>query len=128
MIIADEILVALFNANNYSQTLMVEMDAKRNQGEDVCELEWNYILIGQWIRILQDFYETNFDEEGQIITPDYETITLAQVQNIMANLKIAQGGNKYPLLSIFQLGVWAEFLNFVWEDNNFTWTDVPELE
>lgn len=126
MIIADEILIALFNANNFSQTLLVNIETKRNQGEDVCELEWKYILLGEWIRILQDFYDNNFDTEGQIVTPDYETITLAEAQNIMANLKIAQGGNKYPLLNMFQLGQWNDALGFVWDDG-LTWYDEVEL-
>jgi hypothetical protein len=126
MIIADEILISLFNANNFSQTLLVNVETKRNQGEDVCELEWKYILLGQWIRVLQDFYDNNFDTEGQIVTPDYETITLAEAQNIMANLKIAQGNNKYPLLNMFQLGIWWEAANFIWDDG-LTFYEVPEL-
>jgi hypothetical protein len=126
MIIADEILISLFNANNFSQTLLTSIDTQTDQGEDVCELEWKYILLGQWIRVLQDFYNTNFDTEGQIITPDYETITLVQAQNIMANLKIAQGGNKYPLTNMFQLGIWWEANNFYWDDN-LTWFDEVEL-
>jgi len=129
MIIADEILISLFNANNYSQTLLTDIDVKRSQGEDVCELEWKYILLIQWIRILTDFYNNNFDAEGQIITPDYETITLAQAQNIMANLKIAQGSNKYPITTFFQLGLWFESLSLFWHDteNGGIWTDVPDL-
>jgi len=126
MIVADEIFYALFNANNFSQTLITNIDAKRGQGEDVCELEWKYILLGEWIRILQDFYDNNFDAEGGTITPDYETITLAQAQNIMANLKIAQGSNKYPLTNMFQLGLWWESMGWLWDDGA-TWLDSPEL-
>lgn len=122
MILADEILIALHNASNFSQTLLTNIVAKKGQGEDVCELEWKYILLGEWVRILQDFYDNNFDAEGGNITPDYETITLAQAQNIMANLKIAQGNNKYPVTSIFELGLWMDELNFVWDDNQ-TWED-----
>jgi len=126
MIVADEILISLYNASNFSQTLLTNIVAKRGQGEDVCELEWKYILLGQWIRVLQDFYDNNFDAEGGTITPDYETITLAEAQNIMANLKIAQGGNRYPITSIFQLGIWMDELNFLWDDNQ-TFYDEPPL-
>lgn len=126
MIIADEILVSIFNASNYSQTLENEIARKSNQGDDVCELEWKYILIGEWVRILTDFYENNFDTQGQIIAPAHETITLAEAQNIMSQIEIALGNNTYPLLNTFQLGVWIEALGFIW-DGNDTWYDVPEL-
>lgn len=126
MIVADEILIALFNANNYSQTLENELVRKQNQGDDTCELEWRYILLGEWIRILQDFYNNNFDAEGQIVTPDYETITLAEAQLIVAQLKIAQGNNKYPLTNMFQLGLWMDSMGFIWDDTQ-TFYEVPEL-
>lgn len=125
MIIADEILVALFKANNFSQTLQAEIARKNNQGDDVCELEWRYILLGEWIRILTDFYNTNFDAEGQIITPDYETITLAQAQYIISQIEIAVGNNVYPLTTTFQLGLWIESLNFIWVDSSGNWYDSP---
>ena len=63
-------------ADNYSQTLLEEIDTKSRQGEDVCELEWKFILLGEWNRILLDYYNNNFDTYGEVITPDYETITL----------------------------------------------------
>lgn len=126
VIVADQILVSLFNANNYSQTLFNEINVKSGQGEDVCELEWKYILLNQWIRIITDFYNTNFDTEGQIITPAYETITLAQAQQIISQIKIAVGANKYPLTNIFQLGIWIESLNFYWDDRDL-WLDQPGL-
>lgn len=129
MIIADQILISLFNANNYSQTLFEEIRVMENQSEDVCQLEWQYILLGQWNRVLLDFYNNNFDTEGQIITPDYETITLAQAEHIMSQIKIAMGNNKYPLTTFFQLGLWLESQNFFWHDteNSGIWTDVPNL-
>lgn len=126
MIIADKILISLFNANNYSQTLFTEINVKSNQGEDVCEIEWKYVLLGEWVRTLQDFYNTNFDSEGQIITPDYETITLAEAQNIMANLRIAQGNNSYALTNTFQLGLWIESMGFDWNDRDI-WTDFTKF-
>jgi len=126
VIIADQILVSLFNANNYSQTLFNQIDVKSGQGEDVCELEWKYILLGEWIRILTDFYNTNFDTEGQVIIPAYETITLAQAQQIISQIKIAVGANKYPLTNIFQLGIWIESLNFYYDDLD-NWLDEPGL-
>lgn len=129
MIIADQILISLFQADNYSQTLLNEIKVKEGQGEDVCQLEWQYILLGQWNRILADFYANNFDEEGEIITPDYETITLAQAEHILAQIKIAVGNNKYPLTNIFQLGVWFEALNWNWDDTvgDNLWHDLPPL-
>jgi len=129
MIIADQILILLFQSDNYSQTLFNEINVREGQGEDVCQLEWQYILLGEYNRILADFYANNFDVEGQIITPDYETITLAQAEQIMSQLKIAIGNNKYPLTNIFQLGVWFEALNWNWNDsdNGGIWTDSPPL-
>lgn len=122
MIIADQILVSLFQANSYAQTLVDEIAAKSSQGEDICELEWQLILLGEWNRILTDFYSANFDENGQVITPAYETITLAEAQQILSQIKIAVGENVYPLTNTWQLGVWLESQGFIWDDNRM-WLD-----
>lgn len=129
MIIADQILILLFQSDNYSQTLFNNIKVREGQGEDVCQLEWQYILLGEYNRILADFYSNNFDAEGQIVTPDYETITLAQADQIMSQIKIAIGNNKYPLTNIFQLGIWFEALNWNWDDaaGDGNWYDSPPL-
>lgn len=121
MILADKILIALFNANSYSADLASQIVDKSALGEDVCELEWKLILLGQWIRILQVFYDNNFSQEGEIITPSFHTITLEQAESIMAKLKVAIGNNKYPI-NMFSLGIWIDSM-FYWDDVNDTWYD-----
>lgn len=123
MIIADQILISLFQADNYAQTIVDEITAKASQGEDVCDLEWKLVLLGEWNRILTDFYAANFDEEGEVITPAYTTITLAQAQQILSQIKIAVGNNTYPLTNTWQLGVWLESQGFIWDDSR-TWYDI----
>jgi hypothetical protein len=125
MILADKILVSIYNSNMYASTLVNEIIDYASIGEDVCELEWKFILLGEWIRILQDFYDNNFTTEGEIVEPPYQTITLAQAEELMAKLKLAIGTNKYPI-NMFSLGIWSDDLIFAWNDLD-TWYDTPPL-
>lgn len=127
MLVADKILISLYTANKYSCTLCDQIASQELIGEDVCKLEWQYILLGQWIRVLQKFYDNNFDESGEIITPAYQTITLEQAEELMSKLKLAIGNNRYPIPNIFTLGMWIESLNFYWNDSDGDWTDIPPL-
>ena len=126
MILADKILIALYNANKYSNTLLTQINTDITFGQDVCELENKYIILGQWIRILQNYYDNNFDEEGTSITPAFTCLSQDQIIELMSKLKLAQGNNKYPITSIFQLGIWFEAGGFYWNDLE-TWFDKPEL-
>lgn len=124
MTFADNILFTLHNAKHYSVDLLTDLVAKQSYGEDVCELENKFILIGKWIEMLQGYYDANYDSSGNTITPAYTCLTQVQIEELIAKLKIAIGNNKYPL-AWNSLGLWMDY-PFFWDDND-TWYDTLPL-
>lgn len=123
MTLPDKILISLYNSNKYSATLFNEVVAMDSNGESDIELQNKFILLGEWIRILQNYYDTNFDEEGNVVTADYVCLTQTQAESLVSKLKLAIGNNRYPI-DIFSLGVWMD--DQFWNDLD-TWYDVPPL-
>jgi len=121
MILADEILYGLYYSEKYRNTLLSELLAQERQGEDTCVLESKYIVLGEWIRIMRGYYVSAFNEQGEPITPDYECLTQEQALQLLANLKLARGNNKYPVPTIFELGVWLDSAGYF--DDGLTWYD-----
>ncbi len=124
MTFPDKILISLYNSKHYSCTLLDLIVARDRNGEDDIELQNKFILLGEWIRILQNYYDTNFDSEGNVIVPDYPCFTAAQAENLMAKLKLAIGNNTYPI-DLFSLGIWMDD-SFYFNDSD-VWSDFPPL-
>jgi len=124
MILADEILYSLYYSNKYRDTLLTTLTTAENQGEDTCVLESQYILLGEWIRILDNYYTTAFDEQGEPITPDYVCLTQEQAIQLVSKLKLARGNNHYPAPTMFELGIWRDEL--FWDDAD-SWLDSPSI-
>lgn len=121
MILADEILYSLYYSNKYRDTLLSSLLTAERQGEDTCVLENKYIVLGEWIRILENYYTTAFNEEGEPITPDYVCLTQEQAIQLLAKLKLARGNNKYPVPTMFELGIWLDGSGY-WDDG-LDWLD-----
>ena len=122
MILADDILYSIYYSNKYRDTLLTSLLTAENQGEDTCVLENKYIVLGEWIRILKNYYATAFDESGDSVTPDFVCLTQEQAIQLVAKLRLARGNNTYPAPTIFELGIWLDSAvgwndSFVWYDN-----------
>ena len=122
MILADDILYSIYYSNKYRDTLLTSLLTAENQGEDTCVLENKYIVLGEWIRILKNYYATAFDESGDSVTPDFVCLTQEQAIQLVAKLRLARGNNTYPAPTIFELGIWLDSAgswndSFLWYDN-----------
>lgn len=124
MTFADNILFTLHNAKHYSTDVLEDIIAKKSYGEDVCELENKFILLGKWIEMLQGYYDANYDSSGNTITPDFVCLTQVQIEELIAKLKIAIGNNKYPM-NFASLGLWMDYPYF-WDDAA-QWSDLIPL-
>lgn len=124
MILSDKILIGIFNGTNYSGDLVNQIVDNSSNGEDVCELEWQLILLGQWIRVLQDFYDNNFTEQGEVIVPAFHTITLVQAEKLCAKINVAIGSNKYPI-TMFNLGIWSDDQQLYFDDGGVWYDELP---
>lgn len=122
MILADEILYGLYYSEKYRNTLLSELLTQERQGEDTCVLESKYIVLGEWIRIMRGYYVSAFNEQGEPITPDYECLTQEQALQLLANLKLARGNNKYPVPTPSEIALWQDALGF-WDDSS-VWYDI----
>lgn len=122
MILADDILYSIYYSNKYRDTLLTSLLTAENQGEDTCVLENKYIVLGEWIRILKNYYATAFDESGDSVTPDFVCLTQEQAIQLVAKLRLARGNNTYPAPTIFELGIWLDSAGS-WNDGGGEWLD-----
>ncbi len=91
MLIGDVIYNSLFESKLYSTYLLDRILDRQTWGENV-EKEWTkFVVLGEWIRILETYYNTL--EDGNLPATD-DCLTYSQISTLMASLKELRGNVK----------------------------------
>lgn len=114
MLIQDQISTTIVNAQFFSRDLLNKIILQQNYGEDVIKQQNQFIILGEWIRILQNYLDNNFDVNGNII-PIETCLTIDQIQDLMSKVNIMIGNNRYTLPRwILAYAFWND--GGVWDD------------
>ncbi len=123
MLNQEDIAQTSFQAKFYADVLLNKLTTQTANGENIEQCRNQFILLCKWIEILDDYYETHYDTSGDI-TPDFDCLTLEQILELVASVKVMLGSFKYlnPSDWILATGVWVD--GSFWRDSAF-WIDSP---
>lgn len=114
MLFQQKIYLTIQNAKFFSRDLLTKIVAMENNGEEVISQKNQFIVLGEWIRILQNYLDNNFDSNGNI-TPVNVCLSLKQIEELISKVKEVIGNNRYILdkwilaYGYFQdAGVWQD--------------------
>lgn len=115
--ISDTIVQAKYFAGDMIAKI-IELEAN---GNDVKVARTKFVIFMKWIKLLDDYLNYNYDENGVIAEPDYECLTADQAQSLVAKLKITIDCKKYVLADwILANGTWTDTGR--WRDSE-VWND-----
>ncbi len=102
--------------------LLSELVTKQSQGEDVCVLQKQYIVLVKWIEILEAYLSENFDSNGTITDPAVVCLTADEIEALIAKMQVARGSNRYTQSPwLISTGVWNDLGKWIdgetWFDN-----------
>ena len=115
---------ALFQAKSYSKDLLNTINSMEGTGEDISCVQTKFITLTQWIIILQEYYDNNFDTSGNVVSVN-SCLTLTQILDLLTKLSVMIGDNKYkPASWLLFYGYWDN--QGRWE-NSAVWNNFPTL-
>ncbi len=125
MLIQTQIENVISSAKAGLGNLLNNIIISQYNGDDVKQLKFQFIAINKWIELLGFYLDNNFNENGNIVPPTQECLTLDQIALIMSKLTSIFGNNPTPESD------WI-LANYVWDDNGFwrdtaTWNDVKPI-
>ncbi len=119
-----QIYITIRTAKFYSGDLMTEIGTRQTYGEDVTKLKKKFVVLGEWIRILQFYLDNNFDGNGNI-TPIETCLTQVQIESLISKVKLAIGNKRYTIDQwILAYGIFD--VSGIW-DNSGQWNNYPPL-
>lgn len=86
----DDIFLTVLRAKDIAACMGENFINREKAGEDVECCEMKLILLVKWIGISESYYCQNFSVNGNI-TPDLPCLTLAQMQELLAKIKVLIG-------------------------------------
>lgn len=126
MLTQRDISNTLIQAKYFAGDMITKIIELEYNGNDVKNSRKKFVIFMEWIKLLEDYLNYNFDENGVIAEPDYTCLTADQAQSIVAKLKITIDCKKYVLADwILAYGVWNDAGRWrddaVWQDS-VIWT------
>lgn len=88
MQVQDDIVLTVLQAKDYAGCLgqkYIDMEADGNDVSKCCY--FRLMLLMRWICILENYYCTNFNANGNIVDPDTSYLTLEQALNLLSKVK-----------------------------------------
>lgn len=92
MLVAQDIYLTVLQSKCTAGCWAKQLYDKFYAGDNITCCEKKFMLLIQWIGIMEDYYCNNYDTETQSqITPDYPCLTATQAEQLLSKMKVLIG-------------------------------------
>lgn len=91
MNLQDDIILTVLQAKNTTGCMATTFINMEKNGEDVKCCEKKLMVLVKWIKIMENYYYTNFTANGNVTSPDLPCLTQLQAQELLAKMKVMIG-------------------------------------
>ena len=92
MTFADDIFLTVLKAKCTSGCWGKQLSDRQNNGDNIECDERKFMLLIQWISIMEEYYCQNYDTNNSIIAElDYACLTASEAQALLAKIKLLIG-------------------------------------
>jgi len=91
MLVADDIFLTVLRAKCTAGCWAKQLSDRFYSGDNITCDEKKFMLLTQWILIMEGYYCDNYDTNNSQITPDYPCLTETQAEQLLAKIKIMIG-------------------------------------
>ena len=91
MNLQDDIFLTVLQAKNTTGCMSTTFINMEKNGEDVECCEMKLMVLVKWIKVMENYYCTNFTVNGNVTDPDLPCLTQLQAQELLAKMKVIIG-------------------------------------
>lgn len=91
MLVAQDIFDTVLQAKCVAGCLAKQLSDRLDNGDNIQCDEKKFMLLIQWILIMEGYYCDNYDENNSQIIPDYPCLTEVQAELLLAKIKVLIG-------------------------------------
>lgn len=91
MLVAEDIFMTVLRAKCTAGCWAKQLSDRFYAGDNITCDEKKFMLLIQWILIMEGYYCDNYDENQSKITPDYACLTETQAEQLLAKIKVMIG-------------------------------------
>jgi hypothetical protein len=88
MLLASDIFISVLQAKCTSGCWAKILSDRSAHGDNIECDEKKFMLLIQWISIMEEYYCQNFDTNNSSITPDYACLTATEAELLLAKIKV----------------------------------------
>lgn len=118
----DDISDTIRNTKLFCKEYLTKIIELENNGNDIKTDKIIFVVLHQWITILERYYDANWDSEGDAIDPPTEVcLERTYVEELLDKMTSAIGNKNYQISDwILAFGIWND--NGFWRDSA-VWID-----